>query len=478
MNHLVKISFLTICGFALNLIPLNALAQNSNQQLAESACVGVNSFLQQVNILSIINQSTSEMSAEISYRDASGIVQEKTNLLLQADSKRDIIVNDLGLTEDTIGTVCITNNSPNSSWSGGITIFKPSSNSELGDSFDYALYYPLLNPFTGSVSASLNTFHLGMPESDLIANWISISDSNSNDNIGINGRLDFFDEAGGFITARTVDIPNGGRRDFDAHVALSGISNENRIGSVRFSPNLLENGESAQFHLTNTRYFYECPDGACSDFRTAFVVPIGSSDTNTQFSKVSGVKNEISIIEIVNPQLSQSNLALSVQNEIGAETSTLSTSIQNLNSSHLIFAGESESSVSINSNGANAVTVFYLLDDFGNLEHAYASPFSSNTALELKSQFNSFLGTTNTGEFQNTSNSAAQVEIFARDFDDNIVFSESLNLEAGQRSSIKLALPQNKYGTITILSDTLGVLFNNTVTNEGQYTLQFPSTIP
>jgi hypothetical protein len=445
-----------------------------SQALGPESCVGANGFLNQVNILSLINKGESSFSATLKYRDSQGVLRGEASLNLEPATKRDIIINDLGLLQDTIGTICVSTTAAAGSWQGGITIYKQPEDASFGSEFDYALHYPLLNPSVGRTTSPLNTFHLGVPADYFVANWISISDVEPEDGQAITGRIDYFSAQGSFLGAQSVAIPNGGRMDFDAHSVLAGPNNIDAIGSARFSPNLLGNGGQAKFNFTTTRYFYDCPNLSCSDFRTAFVVPRAGKQNAQQFGRLSDTKGEASVIELVNPSLESSEFSLLVQNALGTQTGELTSSVSNLGSRHLLFNDQSLGTLNMNSGDAGAITVFYKLDDFGNLLHAHASPLLDTSATSLHSQFNSFLGAANTAEFFNSSGATASINLQAISFNGQTVLDDILEVKAGERLRFVLPLPIDSYGILRVESDTQGVQFLNTLTREESFTLVYP----
>jgi len=451
------------------------------QELAPKACIGVNGFLNHVNIVTVRNNGEETITATISYLNDQGVVQGTANVVLEANIKRDFIVSDLGLQPDTIGNVCVETTALPGMWAGGVTVYKPDTRDGLalfGDSFDYALYYPFSNPFTGAVSVPLNTFHLGVDPEALVANWVTISDAERSDGVGISGLVQFLGTDGEIVNSLNVEIPDGGRVDLPGHSALAGDAKTEAIGTARFIPNAVGEGSPARFLMSNTRYFYDCVESACENFRTAFVLPSRPQSELPLFGRSSPKKGELSIAEIFSQGGAAATVSVNSQDDEGIQTAVQNLNLPQFGTRHAILEQETLGSVEIQSSGSSAINVFYGLDDNGDLLYAYAIPFAASPGTELSSEFNSFLGQQNIGEFYNSTSERATSSLTISTFEGVFLFGQVFSLEPGERKRVPFLLVPGRYGFLSVENSTEGVFFSNFVERGEEFTLPFPGVSP
>ena len=246
-----------------------------HQELDPFACASANGFLEQVNIASVINSSNETLNFLVEYRDLFGVTQGAVQTAIEPLQKKDFIVNDMGLVVDTYGTVCVSviDREEQGLWRGGVTLYKADQRdgeASFGDRSDFALYYPFTNPRTGRFTQPLNTFHLGVPSSATIANWVRITDAEPGDGERLQGELRYFDENGKTTHVDIVDLPDGGRFDFSGHEGIAGVDNIDAIGMVRFTPDVKSDGTAAKYYFSLGRYYYDCIGASCNNFFTAF----------------------------------------------------------------------------------------------------------------------------------------------------------------------------------------------------------------
>jgi hypothetical protein len=461
-----------------------------HEQLASSACVGVNGFLNQVNIASVVNLLPANLNVLVEYFDLAGSRKGSVRNTIAANLKFDYIINDLGLEADTVGTVCVTTSGAEGSWTGGVAIYKPderinpANQQVFGDGFDFALYYPFQNLRTGSTTVPLNTFHLGTDPAATVANWIAISDG-LRDGAPLRGSLFYYNDQGSEIGRDAVDIPDGGRRDFAGHTGLTGTTNGDAIGMAVFVPTALPNGKPAPYLLTLTRYFYDCPGSSCNNFLTAFNIPNRPGTEESIIGGVSTINSEISVVELNNNTRSLANTDVDVYAVSGQSLGSSDVEVPGRGTRHVIvnrvgstgYLAENTSgaaTVRALSGFVSALSIFYKLDQFGGLQYAYAVPLVGSPGQLQISQFNSFIGHQNTPELYNSGSSSATVDINYIDVSGNNVFGKTVNIPS--RGTVRIEnvpLPANTFGTINVQSNKLGIVFRNYVSRPGQYTLSF-----
>lgn len=453
------------------------------EPLKKSACVGANGFLGQINIASVINLQATALQVKVKYLNSAGALVDQVSSSIEPNLKSDFIINDLGLLPDSIGTVCIeTNAGGDGGWTGGITIYKPDTRtgtSAFGEGFDFAAYYPFLNPTIGMTTTPLNTFHLGTDPSALVANWISIIDATANDGKGVTGELRVFDSTGAVKKVIPVSIPDGGRSDFAGHEALSGVENIDAIGLAQF----VSSGNTG-YYLTLTRYFYDCPGASCTNFLTAFNIPRRPGSQQVVSASVSTNDGEIAVIELNNLTDTKSLTKVSVFAETGASAGEQTLSVDPKGTTHLIvntagsqgFLAANEvgaAKVATQSGSLSALSIFYKLKD-GILQYAYAAPFVESPGAAQLSEFNTFIGHTNRTELYNSSSSSIAVTLDFFDFLGQRIYSETLTLKPSEsRRLASLPLPVDSYGTFTVQADVSGIAVRNYVSRPGEYTLPY-----
>ncbi len=454
------------------------------QKLSSSACVGANGFLGQLNVVSVLNLQTKPLSVSVEYFDSMGIRQGAQNAKIGANLKRDFIINDLGLRTNTVGSVCVKTDGEEGSWSGGITLYKPDTRdgvSTFGKKFDFALSYPFLNPQRGQTAVSVNTFHLGTNPLAVVANWISIVDA-ERDGKKLTGKIIYFDEKGNIINRQNVSIPDGGRKDFSAHDGLTGGQNMNALGLAQFVPSK----KTQSYHLTLTRYFYDCAQSVCNNFLAAFNLPYRPGLRGLSSGGISTTSGELSVVELLNPQSTPSSARVEIYNESGTRKGNQRVQVSAMGTRHLIVnrVGETGflspesvgvSTVKVESGFMSALSLFYKLDSTGKLLYAYAAPFMGAPDVVQISQFNSFIKHRNVPEIYNPSNTTINIDLDFLDFTGKNVFSKKVLLSPHESHRFSdLVIPENTIGTVILQADREGALMRNYIVRTGEYVMTFP----
>lgn len=458
-------------------------------ELEPTACVGTNGFLNQINIATVINKLATPISVKVDYIDSFGRVINSVFNAIPGNQRNDYIVNEMGLQPDTLGSVCVTADASEGSWSGGLAIYKPDERlgrRNFGDAFDFALYYPFLNPKTGRTSAPLNTFHLGTHPGNTVANWVSISDA-VRDGVGLGGVLRFYNSAGVLISQQEVGIPDGGRADFSGHAGLTGDLNFDAVGLAEFSPDPGPGGNSAQYHLNLTRYFYDCGGNgsSCTNFHTAFNIPFRPSTSAEVFGAAATIDGEISIVELLNSGEESVSTNIDVYSSTGALIASLPRGVPSRGNFNTIlnrfgevgyFSDNQSGSVSVKANNGSiqAISLFYKLDASGTLEYAYAAPFTESASEVLVTPFNSFISQKNSTQITNTSNSTQRYNLVFTDFEGRqlLNFSTPLAPKATTRLN-SIDIDENRYGTIRLQSNSNHFVMRNYTSRDSSYVLPF-----
>ncbi|MFN8389804.1 MAG: transglutaminase family protein [Bdellovibrionota bacterium] len=446
-------------------------------QLQPSSCAGANGFLGQVNIATVLNHQSTPLGVTMEYRDQDGMLRGQVSFSLPALLKRDIIVNDLGLKQDSYGTVCVFTDagSPNG-WSGGMTIYKRRNNVgpwNPSDEFDFALYYPFQSPQTGRSNWSINTNTVGTDGLGTVANWIRIADAVAGDSRGVTGALVFYDIDGNPLSAQLVRVPDGGRVDFAAHAAIGA----HKIGQAEFVPDDL----TQEYYIETTRYFYEGVGASSEKFYTAFSLPNRPLTGAVVTGKAAVLPNQLGVVEMINGSDASLNASLKFFNAQGSVSGSSEQFITKKGSAHQIvnalnaFSDIQSAQVSGPPESIAATTVIYQLNDSGKLQFAYAPPFTESAGAVQLTEFNSFIQHQNILELDNSTNQQLKVNVQVVSFDRTQATSPFEIVLAPKGSERRvLKLPEDTYGTIIVDSNgSTGVVVRNDVARAFQYILPF-----
>lgn len=430
-------------------------ADNLYQPLKPKACVDVNGYLDQINVASIINiKPSGNLTALVEYRNNKGVLLGSVSKNLKPGEKVDLLVNDMGLLPDTIGALCVTTNSTtDGTWAGSITIYRPSLGSlGLGGNFDWALYRPITNSLLGSSSASVNTIRIGMSNNSFVANWISIGDATPGDNKRLRGVLEYRGSNGQVIATQNVDIADGGVAAFGSHV----IFGPDAVGTAVFLP---EDG-AALYSFSNARYFYDCSSGACSLFHTAFILPPRPAVTTPVVSGASTLKNEISVVEVVNLAMSIATLSIDLYSGEGVLLKTLPVSVPAYGTRHFVlnsfdpngaFPDETIGSIRavVSSGEVSINSMFYHVNKSGYLEYAYTAPAAGQAGANQISQFNSFINHKTELEIVNIGDAALFSDVGFFEYTGFVVWlRHGLSIPAHGTKRLTVFLPRDTYGSV------------------------------
>ena len=459
-----------------------------DEPLHVRACAGVNGFLGQTNIASVINLQDIPLGITVEYRSASGVVIDSVRTTVAPLLKRDIIINDMGLLPDTVGTVCvITNAKQNGAWLGGVTLYKPDTREGVpvfGEAFDFAVHYPFTNPRSGNYTVPLNTFHLGADPQSTVANWISIADASPGDGFGLGGVIEYYDSEGALLGTDSVRLPDGGRFDYSGHEGVAGSENRDAVGMARFVPEVLPDGFPAKYYLTLTRYFYDCPGATCTDFLTAFTIPHRPGTEGVVTGGVSTVGDEISIVEVNNNSTNRVESELTVHGVRGELLGRVGPTIPERGTRHVIVnragdagflgAGEVGSALLKPVFGKlSTLSLYYKLDQDSSLSYAYAAPFAESPGKRQISEFNSFIKHTNSVELYNSTGEEIAATLTVLDVSGATLFLRDYTLLPHGSERISLSLPADTYGTIVLEASAPGVVMRNYLHRGGQYVMTF-----
>jgi len=480
-----------------------------DEPLDTYACASANGFLQQINIATVINRLDVPLNVTVEYRDLLGnsgpeTRTERTILPLQ---KTDVIVSGdagLGLQPDTYGTVCVSvDTEERGAWEGGVTLYKlKGDGGVLGHETDFVLYYPFRNAQLGEASLPINTFHLGVRDDSTVANWVRITDLFQDGEL-LKGTINYYDPEGILVHTDYINmnlddpnpetrgqyVPDGGRFDFSGHEGLNGNEfNGNRIGIARFIPETKSDGTENPYIIALGRYYYNCLAATCTDFYSAFIMPERPATGLGISGGISTKDGEIVVLESSNFDAEvEAAVNLSAFGQAGASAANVNIKLPLLGTRHTIvnqgpdgtgiFADDIIGSGTATSTTgmSSTVSIFYKLDEKGELEYAYGVPFAQPTANMLISQFNSFIENINEIELVNTLSEPITVTLVARDDVNNVIEGTNMEITLAPRETqrITLDLPADTLGSIVAEGDKVGFSLVNFVGRAGEYKIPF-----
>lgn len=448
------------------------------QRLAPAACGSPNGFFNQINIATVLNLSSTEaLQVRVGYRDQSGVVRGTVDFSLPPGLKQDVIVNDLGLQPDTVGTVCVVTNARTmGAWTGGLTIYKertPGQPFNGATAFDYALYYPFVNPQVTAMAVPVNTNTIGTDGLGTVANWIRVLDAIPGDGRGVKGTLSYYRITGESAGLDNVDLPDGGRGDFAAHAALG----SGQVGLALFTPTSI----STEYYIEATRYFYEGAGATATTFYTAFPVPVQHLTAQAKSGQAKTNGSELAIVELVNGTTSPVNSSLALYDVTGNQVADEQVFLAPQGSVHRMVTNEVQTSAglgsaraSANSQALLATTLTYGFDAAGALLYGYAVPFADAAGAKQVTEFNSFINHQNSLEAINESADPLTVTGQVISYDQKVLQSFNLALPPHSTQTVDLQVPADTYGTVVAeASAPRGLVLRNNVLRNGQYVMSF-----
>ena len=481
-NLLLHIIGALVVAFS-HLVPLDANSQTFPSDLPPVSCVGVNSFLSQINIASVVNKRQNQpLDVVVEYFDQSGVLVGAVAAEIASQQKQDFIVNDMGLEANRIGTLCVrADTTAYGEWTGALVRYKPDFRVGpvgFGEAFDFALYFPFEAPVTGTSTVPINTGHIGTPIENTVANWVSISDAVPGDGKGVSGELSFYAADGSLLRLESVALGDGQTEDFSGHDAVSILGSPDAVGTATFVPD-----PGVEYRAHATRYFYDCPGSSCANFLTAFTISRREVVDSPVTAPVSTVFGELTAIEVVNVGDTLAELEVEVFNEAGVSAGVTTLQVAPSATTFLVISkGGSSGFLPIDSIGSARVTKIrgefavaslrYLLGAGGALQYGYASDFSTALSSKQLIDFNSFISHVNELLLINTSDDYRVANVRFVDFSGQVVWNrESLILAPKESRRMMVSLPKDLYGSVIVETSADDVISKMYLMREGRYVL-------
>lgn len=433
------------------------------ERLSSLSCVGVNTFLGQINIASVQNNlSDEDIAFTFELRDTTGAELHSQSFQVAAGQKQDVVLNSLNLSADQLATLCVrSDNSQSAAWSGGLAVYKQRFNSNFGQSFDassefdYALFYPFTVATRGEVALPLNTNLLTSSSSAFAANWFYLLDGTPGDSMPLAGVLTAYDIDGQSVAERTIEIADGGRVEIAGHEFIGARA----VGSIVFRPD----NDSQDFFYAMTRYHFESLSTTPNAY-TAFVLPKQKGSTGPATGVIQRQERTFAFVETFNSGAAASTANFRYYSADGSATGTTGFSVSPRASVHTLvdaslLAAESSGSVEYTSGSPSMspLIVHYVFAESGELAYAYASGFKVSSGLKQRTEFNSYLGQENTAILFNSSESSVSGSVELVSLDGMSLQVLPFTLAPKARTSIRLDVQSNTYGGLKLSADRLGL---------------------
>ncbi len=433
------------------------------ERLSTLSCVGVNTFLGQINIASVQNNLPDEdIAFTFELRDTSGAELNTLSFQVAAGQKQDVILNSLNLSGDQLATLCVrSDNSQSAAWSGGVAIYKQRYNSNFGLSFDassefdYALFYPFTVATRGEVAVPLNTNLLTNSSSAFAANWFYLLDGTPGDSTTLAGVITAYDIDGQSVAERNVLIADGGRLEIAAHEFIGARA----VGSIVFRPA----DDSQDFFYAMTRYHFESLSNFPNAY-TAFVLPKQRGSTGPATGIIEREERTFAFVETFNSGSAASSVNYRYYAADGSAAGTTGFSVAPRASVHTfvdssLLANDSSGSVEYTSGSSTTspLIVHYVFAENGELAYAYASGFKVSSGLKQRTEFNTYLGQENTAILFNSSQSSISGSLELVSLDGMSLQVLPFTLAAKARAAFPLNVEANTYGGLKLSADNLGL---------------------
>lgn len=359
-----------------------------------------NGFLNQRNILEIVNTGSSDVRVHLTIFDIHGNKGVEFNLPILAPSQQfDTILNDLrpGFSADSFGMVKI---DFEGSVAGRVSYYRDG----IGGGFEFAYALPVSEPIRGASSVGFNTFQpsaAGWEIQNGVANWHTLINL---ENVPKQYEVIMHDQEGKEVARNTVQVTGFGRIDLDGGHNTLGHS---KVGLIRIVPA----DKHAAYISYVTRFGHDAPFGLAS-LTYSFAFPIMARAGNGRplhitLSNRGGSQNWVEVLnasdETVSPQVIFYN---SAGQAVYNETIYLPPfGQQHLNASKFL-APEDTGFATILPSHANSIiaqSMLYFRFDDGSISAMYGTSSREAFGAAITASYNLFLNMNNFAYLSNTS---------------------------------------------------------------------------
>ena len=251
-----------------------------------------NGFLRMVNILELENTSSSAAAADIYLVTSSGVPASRLSINIPANSKQDVILNELpGFVADAYGVVKVVG-----SLGGRIFYYRPKG-SAFSD-FEFAFGVALQEAMTTSSFVNFNTNQPSLAAEDqgnLVANWLSVVNFSATQK---SFTVLKYDQSGAVIASTSIRVDPYGRVDLDGGHVVPGPAS---VGLIEVIPE-----DGGEYIAQLMRYGYAKDGGfdfafplnALAASGQATAVPLSTMSESQNWLELSNTSNVHSVFNL------------------------------------------------------------------------------------------------------------------------------------------------------------------------------------
>lgn len=362
-------------------------------ELESPAFTDYNTFLDQVNILELINVGTEELEATITVYSSTGFRRARQTIILQPLNQLDVLINDLVDQSNTYGFVKIEYDDSDTKLSGRMVVYREDADHD--GEYSYVFAKELRNAVTGTTFVMSNTQdpqELGY----LVSNWVQIMNPSSSAKTFTHK---VYNRSGKLLSSTSVSVPALGRVD---------VSGGHERGEGLFLNRIIPSDSSAEYLANITRYGSNSTTGSSSrGYAFAFASDAKSGEGDDQFGFIANDEGDCftqtNSVEIANVGTTTATATLTFYDEAkhfedSDSHAYVKRSQFHFDGSEVLNSGE-VGWVTIASDVSDAFlaqTVTYYLDcGDDSLQTGFVLPAQVATTSPLVGSYNRFLGMEN-----------------------------------------------------------------------------------
>ncbi|MDD2942791.1 MAG: carboxypeptidase regulatory-like domain-containing protein [bacterium] len=444
-----------------------------------------NGFLGMINILEILNTSTTPLNLSLTLYSIGG----ENNTINQTWTippltQRDIIINDLpGFSPNTYGMLKIVTS--HNRFDGRVTLYYPEHSGNSAATYGFA-YSDTLRPANQGPSATtFNTYHPGtyiFDRDNNVYNWLTLANLEESSNAHFTVRR--YDMDGNLVIEQRVTVPPLGRRDIDGGHINPGPGN---VGTNIITPD----NNNQKYLATLVRY---AEGSNFNDFDYAISQPATRGSRENIYAPISSNTGLENYLEIANVLSEPVGVALAFFDDAGLIISEETFSLPALGQRHFAVTNLSQiptnGYVKIRPSKTNAIvgqSVFYKRNNSrGSIETAWASAAREPFGRYLHTSYNLYLNMLNFVQISNiTANELTTATTFnipaASGPATPLSSSDILPADASYTwypAASSLADSENTYGIVQFESSKAGALLGEIVRLRRQENGEYEFAIP
>lgn len=410
-----------------------------------------NSFLGMVNVLELVNPSTSaSTTATVTFYSISGDVLDSRAVAITPGQQVDLIVNDfVGYTADSYGLIRV---EYSGELDGRMSFYR--SNAD-GQSYAFAYSIPFAASLGGTTGVGFNTFQPSTNPSDagyVVYNWLTLVNLSS---VQKDYTVYTYDQTGALRETRAVSVLPFGRFDIDGGHAMLGPS---VVGYHEIVPA----DSSAPYIAQLIRYGSNANAGE-SPTTYLFAFPLSAQVANGQYQYVptSRMYNDTTWVELTNSRGEAVTVSVDFYNESGSVT-TMSYALAPHSQLHVeadstVLADGTRGYVAIRPSVANSIiseAMFYHRSTAtGSIMAMYGVPAREALRSSFSGSYNLYLGQVNRLALSNVSDTAFSASVAIRSADGLSTNSSSVLLYPRETTEVAIdttVMPVDTYGSVTV----------------------------